>query len=339
MKKTGAELARFALEQVGVTHTFGIPGVHNTELYDKLNLSKQITPVQVTHEAGAAFMADAVSRVSESIGTIVVVPAAGLTHAASGIGEAYLDGIPMLVICGGVRNDLEFEYQLHQMDQRQFMKGLTKETFLIESHEDVIPAIYEAYRIATTGEPGPVFVEIPVNIQLMAAEVAGLPTFEPQRQAPSFTDQDIQGAVDLIRASKNPCIFAGWGSRDATAGLLQLAKMLDAPVATTLQGLSVFPASHPLHVGMGFGPSAVPAAKAAFANCDCMIAIGTRFSEIPTGSFGVTVPENLVHIDINPKAINANYPAKIGLCGDAVDILPAIVTALGNNTGQESRNG
>src|SRR5690606_26380482 len=98
MKKTGAALARHALEQLGVTHTFGIPGVHNTELYDGLNASEQVQPVLVAHECGAAFMADAVSRTSNSIGTLAIVPAAGVTHAASGIGEAGLDGIPMLVI-------------------------------------------------------------------------------------------------------------------------------------------------------------------------------------------------------------------------------------------------
>ena len=102
MKKTGAQLAVHALEQLPVTHTFGIPGVHVTELYDELNKSKKIRPVLVTHECGAAFMADAVSRTSASIGTLVIVPAAGVTHALSGIAEAFLDGIPMLIISGGV---------------------------------------------------------------------------------------------------------------------------------------------------------------------------------------------------------------------------------------------
>ncbi len=105
MKKTGADLAVYALEQVGVKYTFGIPGVHNTELYDSLNSSEKITPMLVTHEGGGSFMADAISRTSDSIGTLVIVPAAGTTHAMSGIGEAFLDGIPMLIITGGTRTD------------------------------------------------------------------------------------------------------------------------------------------------------------------------------------------------------------------------------------------
>ncbi len=339
MKKTGAELVRYALEQIGVTHTFGIPGVHNTEIYDQLNMSDQITPVMVTHEGGAAFMADAVSRVGDGIGTLVVVPAAGLTHASSGIGEAFLDGIPMLVLCGGVRNDLEFEYQLHQMDQHKFMEGLTKATFLPQSHEEIIPSLYEAYNIATSGEPGPVFVEIPVNLQLMKGDVSGMPGYG-RTPAPSLDglEEEILKAAALLKSAKKPAIFAGWGSRGAREALIDLAEKLEAPVATTLQGVSVFPENHPLHTGMGFGPSAVPAAQAAFEECDVLIAIGTRFSEIPTGSFGITVPENLIHIDINGDVIGANYPAKVGVVSDARVALTALNAALGNDTGKDDRD-
>ena len=102
MKKTGAWLTRYALEQIGVTHTFGIPGFHNTAIYTELQQSDTITPSLVTHEASAAFMADAISRTTRSIGTLLIIPGAGVTHAASGIGEAFLGGIPMLVIAGGI---------------------------------------------------------------------------------------------------------------------------------------------------------------------------------------------------------------------------------------------
>src|SRR6202008_992627 len=145
MKRTGAWLTVYALEQIGARFTFGIPGVHTTELYDALNSSNRITQVLVTHEGGASFMADAVGRLSDSIGVLTVVPAAGLTHASSGIGEAFLDGIPMLVISGGVRTDTGRHYQVHQMDLHQFMRGITKATFRIESHADIVPTIFRAY--------------------------------------------------------------------------------------------------------------------------------------------------------------------------------------------------
>ena len=166
MKKTGAWLVRYALEQMGIRFTFGIPGVHNTELYDELGKSELIKPVLVTHEAAGAFMADAVSRTSSHTGTLVIVPAAGAAYASAGIGEAYLDGIPMLVISGGTRTDQPHKFQLHEMDQQNFLGEITKKTYKVMKHEDIVATLYEAYQIANQGEPGPVFIEIPVNLQL-----------------------------------------------------------------------------------------------------------------------------------------------------------------------------
>ena len=328
MKKTGAWLARYALEQLGVRYTFGIPGVQNTELYDELNNSESITPLLVAHEGGGAFIADGLSRLSDTVGTLVVVPAAGLTHASSGIGEAFLDGVPMLVICGGIRTDIPWKYQLHQMDLHQFMRGITKATYMIERQEQIVPMIFDAYRTATTGEPGPVFIELPANLQMFAAEVGTLPTWQaPALPAPASASQ-IDAAVALLREARHPALFVGWGTRDCLAELSALAEHLQAPVATTLQGFSMLPANHPLHVGFGFGEAAVPAARAAFADCDVLLAIGTRFAEIATGSYGVSVPERLIHIDINPKVFNANYPARVAIEGDARVILPQLLAAL-----------
>ncbi|MCC6143079.1 MAG: thiamine pyrophosphate-binding protein, partial [Candidatus Hydrogenedentes bacterium] len=133
--KSGAWLVRYALEQLPVSFTFGIPGVHNTEIYDELNNSEKIHPVLVTHEAGASFIGDAISRTSDGqIGCLMIVPAAGITHAMSGIGEAYLDGIPLLVITGGIRTDVPFGYQLHELDQSKVLQAVTKKTWRVTSH-------------------------------------------------------------------------------------------------------------------------------------------------------------------------------------------------------------
>ena len=328
MKKTAAWLAVRALEQIGVRYTFGIPGVHNTELYDELNSSEQITPVLVTHEGGGAFMADAVSRCGGGIGTLVIVPAAGFTHAASGIGEALLDGIPLLILSGGIRQDMGKRYQLHELDQLELVKPLTKAAFRITRHEDVVSIIHEAYRIATSGEPGPVFVELPVDLQLFPGTVPELPVFVSALPAPVPSAEAITRAAAILREAKRPGLFVGWGARGAQAELAELAEFLQAPVSTTLQGLATFPSDHPLHVGFSFGPAAVPAARNAFAKCDALLAVGTRFGEIATGSFGVTVPEQLVHADINPQVFNANYPAKVTLEGDARVVVTALLAEL-----------
>jgi acetolactate synthase-1/2/3 large subunit len=328
MKRTGAWLVRYALEQIGVRYTFGIPGVHNTEIYDELNRSATIRPVLVTHEGGAAFMADAVSRTSSHIGTLLIVPAAGVTHAASGIGEAFLDGIPMLVICGGIRNDLDKQYQLHDVDQHALLAPITKKTYKIETHQDIIPTIYEAYRLAVGGEPGPVFVEIPVNIQLFPGETA-TPAPYVHVDEPETPDREaIQQAAQALYHANRPGLFVGWGAVDAVASTVQIAEFLCAPVATTLQGLSAFPGNHPLHTGMSFGEAAVPAATNAFKDCDCMLAVATRFSEIGTASFGVHPPHRLIHVDINPSVFNANYPAAITIEGDADTVLRVLLKEL-----------
>ena len=338
MQKTAAALARHALEQIGIRHTFGIPGVHNTELYDELGASDTITPVLVAHECGGAFMADAVSRTGAGLGALVIVPAAGVTHAASGIGEAFLDGIPMLVISGGVRRDTGRAYQLHDMDQQALLAPITKGRWRVERHEDVVPAIYEASRLANTGEPGPVFVEIPVNLQLMAGAAPEPPAFRPEPPAPPRADAAaIARAAAMLRQASRPAIFCGWGAVDATAALAAIAERLGAPVSTTLQGLSAFPAQHPLHAGFALGTAAVPAVENAFRNCDALLAVGTRFAEIPTGSYGWDPPANLVHVDINPKVFGANYPAAAALEGDARVLLPALAAALGEVPGGAER--
>jgi len=328
MKKTGAWLVRYALEHIGVKYTFGIPGVHNTEIYDELNRSELIRPVLVTHEGAAAFMADAVSRTSGHIGTMLIVPAAGVTHAASGIGEAFLDGIPLLVICGGIRNDLDKEYQLHDVDQHALLAPITKKTYRIESHDEIVPTIFEAYQTAISGEPGPVFVEVPVNIQLFPGEVN-----EPEPFVASIepTEPDLQAikmAASALYEAEKPGLFVGWGAVDAAETTSRIAEFLNAPVSTTLQGLSAFPGNHPLHTGMSFGEAAVPAATNAFKDCDCMLAVATRFSEIGTASFGVEPPQNLIHVDINPDVFSANYPAAVTIEGDAGVVMKALLREL-----------
>lgn len=325
-KRSGAWLIRYALEQLPVPHTFGIPGVHVTELYDELDRSQKVKPILVTHELGGAFMADAISRTSHQIGTLAIVPGPGVTHALSGIGEAFLGGIPMLVISGGIRTDIPNRYQLHDINQVQLLQAITKKAVKITKHKDIVPAIFSAYKTAMEGEPGPVFVEVPVDVQLFKGEVGEVPN-PPTLSLPKKADKNsLNKAVTEILAAKQVGIFAGWGAREAK--LVELAELLSAPVSVTLQGLSVFPYEHPLHVGMGFSKAAVPASENAFKKVDCLIAIGTRFAEIPTGSFSAKVPEKLIHIDINAEVFDKNYKSTVSIEGDAKQVVEQLVQAL-----------
>ena len=329
MKRTGAQLAVHALEELGIKHTFGIPGVHNTELYDALGASEQIEPVLVTHEGGGAFMADGLSRTSDETGTLVIVPAAGMTHAMSGIGEAFLDGIPMLVVSGGIRRDTGRHYQLHDVDQERVLDGIIKDYTLVEAHADVIPAMYDAYETAHAGEPGPTFVELPAEIQLFRGEVETVPSFDPAPAADTaLDDSTLERAVDLLTQANHPGLYVGWGAVDAAEETTRLAERLVAPIATTLQGKSAVPARHPLHTGVGFGPSAVPAAQNAFEECDALLAVGARFAELATGSYGMDIPDTLIHVDINPEVFDKNYPATVAIEGDAQQVCRRLLDVL-----------
>jgi acetolactate synthase-1/2/3 large subunit len=328
MKATGARLTVQALEKVGVTRVFGIPGVHVIELFDELASSSQITPILTTHEGAAAFAADGVSRTSREVGTLVVVPGAGITHAMSGIAEARLDGIPMVIISGGIRRDSGRAYQLHDIDQERLLAEVTKSFRVARKHEEVIPAIYEAYQIAVRGEPGPAVVEIPAEVLMFEGRIQDVPPFERRHVCADVDAEPLQEAVELLMDAKKPGIYVGWGAVDAHRLTAELADTIVAPVATTLQGLSAFPAQHPMHTGVGFGPASVPAGRKAFDGCDCLLTVGARFSEVATGSYGLPVPEKLIHVDINPAVFDRNYPASVRIAADASVALEAMLEIL-----------
>ncbi|RMG06673.1 MAG: thiamine pyrophosphate-binding protein [Planctomycetota bacterium] len=328
MKTTGARLAVKALEAVGVRLVFGVPGVHTVELYDALASAEGVRPVLVTHEGGGAFMADAVSRSGGGLGCVAVVPGAGLTHALSGIAEAYLDGIPLLVVTGGIRRDSGRAYQLHDVDQLALARPVTKGAWRVEAHADVVPTLYEAASRATSGTPGPVLVELAADVLMFSGQAPPPSDYSPPPRGPAPDPARIDAAAELLAAAQRPGIYVGWGAVDAADEVASLAERLGAPVATTLQGLSAFPHDHPLHAGFGFGPAAVPAAQEAFRGCDALLALGCRFSELATGSYGLPVPEALVHVDVDPEVFSKNYPARVAIEADALLAAKALNEAL-----------
>jgi len=329
MKSNGAVAVVRALEDEGVRFTFGIPGTHNIELYDVLERSEQIRAVLVTDEQSASFMADAVSRTSGSIGVCNVVPGAGVTHCLSGVAEAYMDGVPLLVLTCGIRTDTGKAYQLHDIDQLAILKPITKARFRPGQASDIYPTIRRALALARSGTPGPVAVEISANHYFLTGELGELawdvapPT--PPGPAASLVDE----AARLITRAKHPALYVGNGARGAAAHLIELAERLAVPVTTTIQGKSVFPENHPLWLWPGFGPMAPGFAKSIMDRCDALLAIGVRFSEVATGSYGLDPPENLIHVDINPEVFSRNYPARLAIESDAVAFVKALLPKLG----------
>lgn len=310
MNKSGAWLTQYALEQLGISHTFGIPGVENAEIYDQLNQSQQITPILVNHEMNAAFMADAVSRTrAGTVGTMLIVSGSGVTHAISGIGEAYLAGIPLLIIAGAQGANSE-QSGYPTIDAKEILKPLTKAIFSIGEHQQIVETLYTAYSVATSDRPGPVFVEIPIDIQVLSADIdEPLPLFTEGTDSDTETisDAEINAVAKKLLQAKSPGIIVGWGAVDTQAEVIALAQQIGAPVCTTLAGVSSFPAQHPLHAGMIFGPAAVPSAEHAFKDCDCLLAIGTNLDEADTASGSAELPENVICISSGKNHSEKNH--------------------------------
>jgi len=326
----GGDIVARALEDEGVPFTFGIPGTHNIELYDSLSRSAAVQPVLVTDEQSASFMADAVSRSSGRLGCVNVVPGAGLTHALSGIAEAYLDGIPMLVLGCGIRTDAgSMAYQLHDVDQTSMVRPVTKAQLKPQEGSEIYSVIRHACAIARTPPGGPVFVEIPVNHYLSRhePEIDAWEAMAPPPPLPPRPDA-LGRAQALLEKSRCPLLYLGLGAADAGADLVTLAERLEAPVATTIQGKGVFPETHPLWLWCGFGRAAPQFARQVARSCDLTLAIGCRFAEVGTGSYGLEPPGPLIHVDVDATVLGRNFPAEVKVTADAGAFISALMDNL-----------
>lgn len=330
MKLRGSDLVVRALEDAGVRFTFGIPGTHNIELYDALDRSEQVLPVLVTDEQSASFMADGVSRTSDTVGVVNVVPGAGVTHCLSGVAEAYMDNVPIVVLACGIRRDTGKAFQLHDIDQLALLRPVTKAALSVAVAAEIYPTIRRAFDLAREGTPGPVAVEIPAEFYMLAQEVSSS-DYEPAgRQPPRGTPESLSAAAAILNAARSPLLYVGNGARQAGPLLVRLAATLGAPVATTIQGKGVFPERHPLWLWNGLGSSAPRFVRHVTAQADVMLAIGCRFSEVGTASYGFVPPEHLVHVDVNGAVFDRNYPARLAIESDAsafiADLLPLLTT-------------
>ncbi len=324
MKRRGADIVVAALEDAGARFTFGIPGTHNIELYDALDRSS-IVPVLVTDEQSASFMADGESRTSGGVGVVNVVPGAGVTQCLSGVAEAFLDGIPLVVLTCGIRTDTGKAYQLHDIDQAALLRPVTKAVLTPGSPGEIYGTVRRAFDLARTGTPGPVAVIIPANFYLLMHEVAQL-EYDPLPTAPpAIGEAELRRAADILNAARLPVMYVGYGARGASPLLVELAQRLGSPVATTIQGKGVYPETNPLWIWNGLGPSAPSFVRDATRECDAMIAIGCRFGELATASYGFTPPSNLIHVDINRDVFNRNYPARLAIEADAADFVRALL--------------
>ncbi|MCD4749151.1 MAG: thiamine pyrophosphate-binding protein [Thermoanaerobaculales bacterium] len=328
MKTRGSNLVVRALEDEGVKRVFGIPGTHNIELWDALEESKTIQPVLVTHECGAAFMADGMARASSEVGVLAVVPGAGVTHALSGVAEALMDNVPMVVLACGIRRDTGAAYQLHAIDQLAVLQPVTKEVWRVDQADDIYPTLRRAIAEARKAPQGPVAVEIAANLYMLTQKVEK-PRWVGEVEENQSADRGIiEQTARLLTEARQPALYIGRGAEGASDLVVRLAEVLGAPVATTFQGKGVFPEDHPLWLWTGFGAQAPPFVGRIMAGCDVMLALGCRFSEVATGSYGITPPQHLIHVDVESEVLGRNYPADLVVACDARIFLEGLLEVL-----------
>ncbi|MBI1199398.1 MAG: acetolactate synthase 3 large subunit [Phenylobacterium sp.] len=331
---SGAEIVVRALLDQGVDTLFGYPGGAVLPIYDALFAEPRLQHVLVRHEQGATHAAEGYARSTGKPGVVLVTSGPGATNAVTGIVDALMDSIPMVVITGQVATHLIGTDAFQECDTIGITRPCTKHNYLVKDVADLPRIIHEAFHIATSGRPGPVVIDIPKDVQFAKGAYQG-PTEvkHAHNYAPRVKGDAgrIAEAAALIAKAKKPILYTGGGviNSGPKAALLlrELAELTGAPVTSTLMGLGAFPASSPQWLGM-VGMHGSFEANNAMHDCDVMVAVGARFDDRVTGRLDAFAPgSRKIHIDVDASSIGKNVRADIGIVGDAGSVLEDLIAA------------
>ncbi len=325
---TGAEMVVRALVDQGVDTLFGYPGGAILPIYDALFHEPRLQHVLVRHEQGATHAAEGYARSSGKPGVVLVTSGPGATNAVTGIVDALMDSIPLVVITGQVPTHLIGSDAFQECDTVGITRSCTKHNYLVKRTADLPRILHEAFHIATSGRPGPVVIDIPKDVQFGTAdyyspdEVVFSHAYNPQTKGDA---QRIADAVELIAKAKRPVFYTGGGvinaGPEASELLRELVALTGAPITSTLMGLGSFPAADPQWLGM-LGMHGTFEANNAMHDCDVMIALGSRFDDRVTGRLDAFSPgSKKIHVDIDPSSINKTVRVDIGIVGDVGSVM------------------
>ncbi|ROS05527.1 acetolactate synthase large subunit [Sinobacterium caligoides] len=304
MKISGAQLIIKLLERQGITQIAGMPGGANLPMYDAL-LDSDIKHVLVRHEQSAGFIAQGIARATAKAAVCFASSGPAATNLITAIADAKLDSIPVVAITGQVSSAMLGTDAFQEIDTFGLMLPVTKHNYLVRSIEELLEVIPEAFRIALSGRPGPVAIDIPKDIQNQMIDIEQWP--EPGVAAPLAqpSTTEMEQIKLMIESAQRPMLMVGAGVINAAASeqLVQLAEQIDIPAVTTFLGLSVFPHSHPLNLGM-LGMHGTKATSIALEECDLLIGAGVRFDDRATGKISEFCPKaSVIHIDIDKSEI------------------------------------
>ena len=328
---SGAKILIQALVDQGVVDVFGYPGGAILPVYDELFQQNQVRHILVRQEGGAVHAAEGYARSTGKVGVVIVTSGPGATNAVTGITDALMDSVPLVIFCGQVPTHLIGNDAFQECDTTGITRPCTKHNYLVKSTADLARTIHEAFYVARSGRPGPVLIDLPKDVSLgsgpyIPPEHIVHKTYQPKTRGDRAR---IEQAVALMAEAKRPILYCGGGvinSGPRAAELLtQLVDLTGYPVTLTLMGLGAVPASHPRFLGM-LGMHGTYEANLTMHGCDVMVCIGARFDDRVTGRLNAFAPgAKKIHVDIDPSSINKNVLVDIGIVGDVADVLEQMI--------------
>jgi len=331
-RMTGAEIVLQALKDNGVEHIFGYPGGAILPIYDEIFQQDDIKHILVRHEQGAGHAAEGYARSTGKVGVMLVTSGPGATNAVTPLQDALMDSIPLVCLTGQVPTTLIGSDAFQECDTVGITRPCTKHNWLVKDVNKLAAVIHEAFRIAQTGRPGPVVVDIPKDVQFATGTYtppeahAVQKSYQPQVQGDI---NRIKQAIELMATARRPVIYSGGGvvnaGPEASKLLRELVELTNFPITSTLMGLGSYPASGKNWLKM-LGMHGSYEANMAMHDCDVMVCIGARFDDRITGRLNAFAPNSKkIHIDIDPSSINKTVPVDIGIVGDVGNVLEDMV--------------
>jgi len=334
MKKTGSQILIDALKKENVEYIFGLPGGVIIPLFDTLFDESEIKFILTRHEQAAGHAADGYARATGKVGVCIVTSGPGATNLTTAIATAYMDSIPMVAITGQVKTHLIGSDAFQEADVTGITRPISKHNYLVKDIKELGRVVKEAFHIASTGRPGPVVIDLPVDVTTDTwdgdtPDTVNLPGYKPSFEG---NIRQIKLAADAINRSERPVIYAGGGviSSNSSEQLIELAEKANLPVNTTLLALGIFPEDNERALGMLGMHGTVPANYAVHES-DLLIAIGARFDDRITGKIDEFASQaQIIHIDIDPTSISKNIKVHIPVVGDAKNILTELIKHVGH---------
>jgi acetolactate synthase-1/2/3 large subunit len=324
MELTGSQIVIECLKEQDVDTVFGYPGGTILNIYDELyKHSNEIRHILTSHEQGASHAADGYARATGRVGVCLATSGPGSTNLVTGIATAYMDSVPLVAITANVAVNLLGKDTFQEIDIAGITMPITKHNFIVKDVKKLAETLRKAFRIARTGRPGPVLVDITKDVTAAKAEYKKAVIETVERKTDEITKEDLEKAAELIQKSKKPYVFVGGGAviSEAHEELMEFVKKVDAPVADTLMGKGAFDGTYPFYTGM-LGMHGTKPSNLGVTECDLLITIGARFSDRVTGNKKKFAKNaKILQIDIDPAEINKNVKTKASIIGDIKEVL------------------